>query len=174
MPRRAGASRAGRARTHVPTPPSSRREDAAAVVDALRRLFRATQEYSKAVQSRSGLSAPQLRALQIVDAEPGISIGDLSRQMFAHPSTVSGVVDRLENRKAVERSVDQNDRRGVRLTLTARGRTMLRRGPEPVQAGLAGALATMPKARLAALRASLDEVVTKAEAGRAQRPVSAR
>ena len=140
------------------------------MIDALRRLFRATQEYSKAVQSRSGLSAPQLRALQIVDSHPGISIGDLSRQMFAHPSTVSGVVDRLENRGSVQRTVDEEDRRGVRLTLTARGRTMLRKGPEPVQSGLAGALETMPKARLAQLRTSLDEVVTKTEAARAQRP----
>jgi DNA-binding MarR family transcriptional regulator len=143
-------------------------------VDALRRLFRATQEYSKAVQSRSGLSAPQLRALRIVDANPGISIGDLSRQMFAHPSTVSGVVDRLEGRGAVQRTVDEQDRRGVRLTLTAKGRTMLRKGPEPVQSGLSSALDTMQKARLAQLRATLDEVVTKTEAARVRRSGSAR
>jgi DNA-binding MarR family transcriptional regulator len=138
-------------------------------VEALRRLFRATQEYSKAVQSRSGLSAPQLRALQIVDANSGISIGDLSRQMFAHPSTVSGVVDRLEGRGAVTRTVDEEDRRGVRLALTGKGRTMLRKGPEPVQSGLALALETMQRAKLARLREALDEVVTKTEAARVQR-----
>jgi DNA-binding MarR family transcriptional regulator len=171
MPR-AAISRANR--TRIARSSSSRSVDAAGVVDALRRLFRATQEYSKAVQSRSGLSAPQLRALHIVDANPGISIGDLSRQMFAHPSTVSGVVDRLENRGAVTRTVDEEDRRGVRLALTGKGRTMLRRGPEPVQSGLAGALETMPKARLAQLRASLDEVVEKTEAARTQRTGSAR
>jgi DNA-binding MarR family transcriptional regulator len=138
-------------------------------VEALRRLFRATQEYSKAVQSRSGLSAPQLRALQIVDGTPGISIGDLSRQMFAHPSTVSGVIDRLEARGAVQRTADEEDRRGVRLNLTGKGRTMLRRSPAPVQSGLADALEAMPKAKLAQLRSSLDEVVDKTEAARGPR-----
>lgn len=145
---------------------ASRTPDAPAIVDALRRLFRAAQEHSKAVQSRSGLSAPQLRALQFVDDAPGISIGELSRQMFAHPSTVSGIVDRLEGRQALRRLEDENDRRSIRLELTAAGRRLLRRAPEPVHAGLAGALATMSKARLTALRAALDEVVAKTEAAR--------
>jgi DNA-binding MarR family transcriptional regulator len=160
MPERATSSRT--------TP--NRKHDASAVVDALRRLFRATQEHSKAVQSRSGLSAPQLRALQLVAASPGISIGELARQMFAHPSTVSGVVDRLEVRKSVRRLADEEDRRSIRLELTSAGRSFLRRAPEPVHAGLAGALKTMPLARLAQLRETLDEVVAKTEAARRKKP----
>jgi MarR family transcriptional regulator, organic hydroperoxide resistance regulator len=145
----------------------ARGEDAAAVIDALRRLFRAIQEYSKAVQSRSGLSSPQLWALQIVGAHPGVSIGELSERMFAHPSTVSGVVDRLEGRGALRRETDERDRRGVRLTLTARGRGALRRSPQPVQSGLARALEQMPRAQLALFRRTLDEVVRQTEAVRA-------
>jgi DNA-binding MarR family transcriptional regulator len=144
----------------------ARGEDASAVIDALRRLFRAIQEYSKAVQSRSGLSSPQLWALQIVGTHPGISIGELSDRMFAHPSTVSGVVDRLESRGALRRETDERDRRGVRLTLTARGRAALRRSPQPVQSGLARALEQMPRAQLARLRRTLDDVVRQTEAVR--------
>ena len=150
--------------------PAARGDDASAVIDALRRLFRAIQEYSKAVQSRSGLSSPQLWALQIAAGHPGLSIGELSQRMFAHPSTVSGVVDRLEARGALRREVDAEDRRGVRLTLTARGRSALRRSPRPVQAGLARALEQMPRARLAELRRSLDDVVRQTEAARVHAP----
>ena len=57
----------------------------------LRRLFRSVQEYSKAIHRRTGLSSPQLWALQILAAAPGLSLGDLALRMFAHPSTVSGV-----------------------------------------------------------------------------------
>ena len=141
------------------------------MIDALRRLFRAIQEYSKEVQSRSGLSAPQLWALQIVGSHAGISIGELSDRMFAHPSTVSGVVDRLETRGALRREVDEQDRRGVRLTLTARGRGALRRSPQPVQSGLARALEQMPRTQLSQLRRALDEVVRHTEAARAQAPL---
>ncbi|HSB61993.1 MAG TPA: MarR family transcriptional regulator, partial [Vicinamibacteria bacterium] len=52
-------------------------EDAAEVVSYLRRLFKAIQEYSKAVQRRTGLSSPQLWALRILAAEPDLSLGEL-------------------------------------------------------------------------------------------------
>ncbi len=160
---RAVAPARARAKSDRPNP---RARDAAFVVDALRRLFRAIQEYSKAVQSRSGLSSPQLWALQIVGAHPGLSIGELSERMFAHPSTVSGVVDRLERRRALRRQVDERDRRGVRLSLTASGRTLLRRSPPPVQSGLARALDRMPRAQLGDLRQALEHVLRHTEAAR--------
>ncbi len=165
-PRRAAPARA-RAKPDRPNP---RARDASFVVDALRRLFRAVQEYSKAVQSRTGLSSPQLWALQIVGANPGLSIGELSERMFAHPSTVSGVVDRLERRRALRRQVDPRDRRGVRLFLTATGRTLLRRSPPPVQTGLARALSTMPRGQLAQLRRALEHVLRDTEAARLEAP----
>ncbi len=167
MPSPAAAPARARAKPDRPNP---RARDAGFVVDALRRLFRAVQEYSKAVQSRTGLSSPQLWALQIVGANPGLSIGELSERMFAHPSTVSGVVDRLEKRRALRRQVDERDRRGVRLTLTATGRSLLRKSPPPVQSGLARALSSMPRGQLAQLRRALEHVLRDTEAARLEAP----
>jgi DNA-binding MarR family transcriptional regulator len=139
------------------------------VLESLQRLFRAMQEHSKAVQSTAGLSAPQLIALRLTEAEPGISIGEVARRMFAHPSTVSGVIDRLESRGAIRRLTDAEDRRSIRLELTPAGRRLLRGAPEPVHAGLARALRSMPRERLAQLRRTLDAVVEQTESARVRR-----
>lgn len=144
-------------------------DDAAEVVNSLRRLFKAIHEYSKAILGRTGLTGPQLWALTVLAREPALSLGELSERIFAHPSTVSGIVDRLEERGAVRRAVDREDRRGIRLSLTPLGRRILEKAPPPVQMGLRQALEGMPAIRLRALRRSLDEIV----GGTAARQVSA-
>jgi DNA-binding MarR family transcriptional regulator len=138
---------------------SGRTRDAAEVVSSLRRLFKAIQEYSKAIFKRTGLSGPQVWALTILDREPGLSLNELSERLFAHPSTVSGIVDRLASKGAVSRVADPADRRGIRLSLTRAGRALLRRSPPPVQLGLSRALESLPPLQLRQLRRSLDQVV---------------
>jgi len=129
------------------------------VVKALRQLFKAIQEYSKAILRKTGLSGPQLWALTVLEAAPDLSLNELSARLFAHPSTVSGIVDRLSERGALSRTPDPVDRRGIRLSLTAQGRALLRHSPPPVQIGLRRALEGMPAARLRQLRRSLEDVV---------------
>jgi DNA-binding MarR family transcriptional regulator len=138
-------------------------EDASAVVRCLRRLFKGLHEHSKAMQRKVGLSAPQAWALTILAEEPGLSLGDLAERMHAHPSTVSGIVDRLVGGRSVDRRSDPEDRRGIRLSLTPSGRRLLRRSPPPVQAGLQRALRGMAPRRLRLLRRALEEIVRTSE-----------
>lgn len=140
------------------------------MVRTLRRLFKAIHEYSKAIHRRTGLSGPQVWAMSLLRDHPGLSLGALAEKMFAHPSTVSGVVDRLEDRRAVRRSVDREDRRGVRLHLTPAGRRLVRRSPPPVQVGLRRALLAMPASRLRSLRRSLERIARDTEADRIEAP----
>jgi len=122
------------------------------------------------MQRQAGLSAPQAWALSILAAEPGLALGELAGRMHAHPSTVSGIVDRLVGRHAVDRRPDPEDRRGVRLSLTTTGRRLLRRSPAPVQAGLQRALEEMPPRRLRQLRRALEEIVRASELERVEAP----
>lgn len=140
--------------------------DAAEVVNCLRRLFKAIHEYSKLMQRRVGMSSPQLWAMRIVAAEPGISLGGLAQRMYAHPSTVSGIVDRLVARGAIAREVDATDRRGLLLSLTPRGKRIADKAPPPVQQGLVRALQNMDARDLRQLRRHLEGVVKGAEADR--------
>jgi DNA-binding MarR family transcriptional regulator len=140
------------------------------VVRSLRRLFKGIHEYSKALQRRSGVSSPQAWALTLLDAEPGLSLGDLAARMYAHPSTVSGIMDRLVSRGWVRRETDPRDRRSIQLSLTPAGRRLLRSSPPPVQVALRRTLVAMPAARLRMLRESLEEVARSAELDRVEAP----
>lgn len=144
--------------------------DAGEVVHCLRRLFKGLHEHSKAMQRQAGLSAPQAWALTILAEESGLALGELAERMHAHPSTVSGIVDRLVRRRAVDRRPDPEDRRGVRLSLTPSGRRLLRRSPPPIQAGLQRALERMAPRRLRQLRRALELIVNASELERVDAP----
>ena len=161
------------ARGARPTPPdrSDKAYDLAEVVNSMRRLFKAIQEYSKAIFRRTGLSGPQVWALTVLDNEPDLSLSELSERLFAHPSTVSGIVARLVQRGAVTRIVDREDRRGIRLALTPSGRRLLRKSPPPVQLGLRRALEALPSRQLRQLRRSLQQVVAETAARQVEAPL---
>jgi DNA-binding MarR family transcriptional regulator len=157
----------GRGRLHVHARGRKDHErDSAEVVNDLRRLFKAIQEHSKAILRRTGLSGPQVWALTILAAEPRLSLGELAERLFAHPSTVSGIVDRLEKRGAIRRAIDPLDGRGIRLSLTPLGRRVLKRSPPPFQVGLRAALDNLPSAQLRHLRKGLERVVKETSARR--------
>jgi DNA-binding MarR family transcriptional regulator len=157
-----------RARRPPPAAPRTggRASDIAEVVNDLRRLFKAIHEYSKAILRKTGLSGPQLWALTVLYSAPALSLNELSERLFAHPSTVSGIVDRLEERGAVRKEPDPEDRRGIRLSLTGVGRRLVRRSPPPVQVGLRRTLEEMPALQLRRLRLSLDQLVRETAARR--------
>lgn len=142
----------------------------AEIVQTLRRLFRAIHEYSKAIQKKSGLSGPQVWALTILRAQAGLSARELAARMFVHPSTVTGIVNRLVRKGAITRTIDNRDRRGVRLSATQSGGRILKTTPPPVQVALTRALAALPPRRLRDLRTSLVKIARESEADRVKAP----
>jgi DNA-binding MarR family transcriptional regulator len=150
---------------------ASSKRDVAEVVQTLRRLFRGLHEYSKAIQKTAGLSGPQVWALTLLEENPGCSARELAARMFVHPSTVTGVVERLVRKGAVSRVVDQRDRRSVRLYVRAAGKRVLKKSPPPIQVGLTKALAHMSARRLSELRRSLLELARETETNRISAPL---
>src|SRR5215216_4735842 len=76
---------------------------------------------SKRMSAAVGLTGPQRLAVRIIGRSPGITPGGLSEQMHLDPSTVTGVVRRLQTNRMIVRHVDPADARRTRLTLTKRG-----------------------------------------------------
>ncbi len=68
--------------------------------------------------ARSGLTVPQINALEELTREDGLSLKELSGRMGLSHSTVSGIVDRLERRELVGRRTDPKDRRYSRIFLS--------------------------------------------------------
>jgi DNA-binding MarR family transcriptional regulator len=71
------------------------------------------------------LSVQQLRALMVVAAAEGASVNELADALGVGPTTITGIVDRLERRGLAARRSDSADRRVRRIELTDEGRRLL-------------------------------------------------
>lgn len=94
------------------------------------------------------LDGLERQTLRMVARLPGISAGDLASMVGEHPSTLTRTLDRLERRGLLLRKRDPRDRRRAQLGLTAAGRTLDGKLPEPVQRAAERALAPVSRARV--------------------------
>jgi len=108
-------------------------EEIQAAIDNVRRVFQAINEYAKNSVIKTGLTAPQLWVLKILDKNAPIRVSELARRMFLHPATVVGILDRLEGKGLVTRNRSKKDRRAVDLHLTDLGRDLVAKAPEVAQ-----------------------------------------
>jgi len=103
-------------------------------------LDHALQERSKAMALRIGVTSPQRLALRIIHGQPGISSGAVAEALFLDPSTLTGVLQRLESRGLLTRKKDPRDQRRTLLSATAAGAALLQRGANTVEAVVRDAL----------------------------------
>lgn len=157
MPVSSSRSASGRARPQAPG--SNHAEPAVVALDALRRIVRALGISARTAERSAGVTGAQLFVLQQLREAPAHSLNDLADRTFTHQSTVSVVVDRLVSRGLVARTRSETDARQVELSLTAAGRTALRRAPPPAQLRLIAALRALPASECRRLARTLGSVV---------------
>lgn len=104
------------------------------IIDNLRRVYQAINEYSKTAERTTALTGPQLWAIKIIANTATLRVSELARQMYLRPATVVGIVDRLEGKGLVTRTRSKNDRRAVDLHLTEKGQELAAKAPEVAQA----------------------------------------
>lgn len=144
-----------------PAPKAQLIED---VMRQLRRMVKALQTYSSEVEARFGLTGPQLWALWSVQQQGPTGLKELAQAMHLHPSTVVGVVDRLEAKGLLLRKPDPVDGRRVRIALTAAGRRTVAQAPHPAQGQLIHGLQAMRRGEVAQLHETLSRLVAVMEA----------
>ena len=113
------------------------------VLDSIRRIVRALRVASRAAEKSVGISGAQVFVLQQLDSERPLSVNELAERTFTHQSSVSEVVQRLVEKNLVERKQSPEDGRRVELTLTASGRSSLKKGPDATQLKMIAALEKM-------------------------------
>jgi DNA-binding MarR family transcriptional regulator len=110
-----------------------------------------------------GVTMPQAIALQTLHGVGGrTSARDLGRECHMLASTVTGVIDRLEQAGHVRRERDDRDRRIVWVALTDEGRALTERLPKFVEE-LGRSFAVLPVRELEQMRGSLLRVLAAAE-----------
>ncbi len=133
-------------------------------MQSLRRIFKAIEDYSQEVSNSFGITGPQLWALKTVSRHPGLALGDLSRKMYLHPSTVTGVIDRLESKGYVTRDRDSADRRVVNVKLTPAGQDLAAKAPNPIQGKMIYGLMKLSENELSVIYESVRRLAEIAEA----------
>ena len=133
-------------------------------MQSLRRIFKAIQDYSQEVSGSFGITGPQLWALKIVSQHPDLALGELSRKMYLHPSTVTGVIDRLEGKGYVVRDRDLADRRVVKVKLTPAGQDLAAKAPNPIQGKMIYGLMKLSENELNIIYESVKRLAEIAEA----------
>ncbi|MFW2542411.1 MarR family winged helix-turn-helix transcriptional regulator [Primorskyibacter sp. 2E107] len=100
---------------------------------AIRRIMRATELYGRKLAQEAGLTAVQLRVLQIV-AEKGYATPTaIAARMGVTQATVSALIKKLEKAGVVERRRSDVDRRQTDLFITQAGRDRLSGAPDALQ-----------------------------------------
>ncbi|MHB1013373.1 MAG: MarR family winged helix-turn-helix transcriptional regulator [Desulfobacteria bacterium] len=117
----------------VETRKARRDREIADVLDNLRRVFKVVHRYSKRAEKVGGLTGPQVWAMKVVAESAPIRVTDLARRMYLHPSTVVGILDRLEQQAQVARTRSEKDHRVVTVALTAKGRETVSKIPQIAQ-----------------------------------------
>lgn len=137
------------------------------VVDALRHIVRALRLSARNAERGAGISGAQLFVLQALAQDSASSLNALADRTLTDQSSVSVVVKRLFARKLVSRRASRADARRVELALTAAGRKLLARCPEPTQVKLVSALRRLAPRELAALTLGLAALVREMGLGSA-------
>ena len=102
---------------------------------------------------------PQFDVLNQLDRErAGLTFVELSRRLLVTAGNLTGIVDRLHAEGLVRRSVHPADRRAFRLTVTPKGRRLVRRAQRRPHRALTALLAEVPARELRQLRRLLDRL----------------
>jgi DNA-binding MarR family transcriptional regulator len=130
------------------------------ILRALRRITRLIALHSRQLAACSNITAPQLICLRaVIDNEVPITATAISREMHVSPSTVVGILDRLEDKGLVRRERGREDRRIVFVSATEDGVALARATPSPLQKKLADALNDLPELEQATITLSLERIV---------------
>lgn len=125
------------------------------------RLVHALDVRSKRMAKELGITGPQRLVVRVVGQSSMISARDLAATLDIHPSTLTGVLARLETSGLIAREIDPDDRRRALFRLTAAGRAVDRERKGTVEAAVRRALGRADAAAIATTSAMLALLVAE-------------
>ena len=118
------------------------------------------REARQTIARRWNLTLPQFDVLAELSRSTngGFTFVELSRLLLVTSGNLTGIVDRLEQQRLVERQPDGSDRRVIRVALTDRGRTLIEELLPTHAQDLEDILSFMPRAALSQLSDLLGQL----------------
>lgn len=128
------------------------------IVYQIRRLMRAGELFTKDLNKTYQVSAPQLHCLLALYNHGPLPPSQIARHIMVDSSTVTGIVDRLEQKRLVTRLRNSPDRRVITIELTEAGKTLARNAPPPIQEKIVNGLKKLPEAEIEQVINSLSKL----------------
>ncbi len=111
-------------------------------------LVHALDVRSKRMRKLLGVTGPQRLVIRVLGKSPDLTARDLSDTLGIDPSTLTGILDRLETQGMITRRPDPEDRRRARFKLTAAGARIDRERKGTVEAAVRRALGRADEATI--------------------------
>jgi DNA-binding MarR family transcriptional regulator len=130
--------------------------------EAARLLVQIAPRVTQAMRARirrtdfGSITVPQMRALRFIRHIPHASLGELAEFLFISSPSASMLVNRLVRQGLVLVKVPAENRRRLRLTLTAKGDAAVAKAIELTQDDLADKLRVLSPTRLSSINKALD------------------
>jgi len=121
-------------------------------------LDHSLQARSKRMLPTLGVTGPQRLVVRIVGRFPGISAGELAKILCIHPSTLTGILGRLERKTIIARKRNKADGRMALFRLTPKGHTVHRVRLGTVEAAVQRALAKISSGKILAVQETLQQL----------------
>jgi DNA-binding MarR family transcriptional regulator len=134
------------------------------VLQSLRRIIRAVDLHSRKLSMQYNITGPQLACLLAVNEHGPLTVSSLAREIHLSPSTIVGIIDRLEQKALVLRRRSSQDRRVINIEITSKGMELVSSAPSPLQDTLAKALQGLPEIEQISIVSSLEKIVKLMEA----------
>ena len=103
------------------------------IVFLIRKLVHGAELYTKELNKKHSITAAQLNCLLALYENGPLPLSQIAKHMMVKSSTVTGVIDRLEQKALVKRQRNSPDRRIINIQLTANGKKMAEVAPPPIQ-----------------------------------------
>jgi MarR family transcriptional regulator, organic hydroperoxide resistance regulator len=134
------------------------------VLDFMRLLWsieHGLQRISKRMEGELGITGPQRLVLRVVGQFPDLSAGELAHVVRLHPSTITGILQRLVARGLLERKRDPGDSRRARLRLKPAAVAFTQTSKGTVEKAVTRALNRVGATNVRAARKVLAEIAQR-------------
>lgn len=134
------------------------------ILQSLRRIIRAVDIQSHKLANIYNITGPQLWCLFAVKESGPLTSGRIAKKIYLSPSTVVGIVDRLEKKELVVRNRDNRDRRQVYVSITPKGEKLIADTPSLMQDTLTKAIVQLPELEQVSITMALEKLTELMEA----------
>jgi len=128
------------------------------IIYQIRRLMQAGELFTKELNKTYQVSAPQLHCLLALNENGPLPPSQIARHIMVKSSTVTGIIDRLEQKGFVERLRNSPDRRVITIQLTEAGKELAKNAPPPIQHKIVDGIRKLPEGEIKQIILSLSKL----------------